>query len=113
LKSEIFVFLLSPNSIEKKSHALRELTLAKDKWKNPTGHILPVRVKATLLRRVDPYLKSVTILRPEGNIPAAVSDAIARLGQAKTSTPVWSPLAGIAADRTTEFAIIGPGQRLP
>lgn len=81
-QSEVFVFLISPNSVAPKSYALSELEIAREKWPQPAGHILPVMAVATDLESVPPYLKAVTILKPEGEIVEAVS----------RSLDDWSPM---------------------
>lgn len=77
--SELFIFLLSPNSLSNGSYAVTELKFAKSKWKNPSGKILPVMVVPTLISDVDPYLKVVTILYPQGNIAAEVASRAAEM----------------------------------
>jgi len=40
--SQLFIFLISPDSIRKGTYALTELKEAKRKWPNPAGKVLPV-----------------------------------------------------------------------
>jgi TIR domain-containing protein len=70
---DLFVFLISPDSLTQGTYTLTELGFAKDKWKNPSGKILPVMVRSTLDSRVDAYLRAVTILYPQGNLAAEVA----------------------------------------
>jgi hypothetical protein len=72
-RCELFIFLISPNSITKHSYALTELKFAREKWQHPTGHVLPVLVRETSYDLIPPYLKAVSILEPEGNIAAEVN----------------------------------------
>jgi len=72
-QSELFIFLISPASVTPNSYARSELEIAREKWPQPEGHILPVMAIATDLDSVPPYLKAVTILNPEGEIVEAVS----------------------------------------
>jgi hypothetical protein len=62
---DLFVFFISPESLKKGGYALTELGFAKDKWKNPSGKILPVMATPTLDSKIDPYLRAVTILYPQ------------------------------------------------
>src|SRR5262249_4063802 len=63
---DLFVFLISPESLEPGSYTLTELGFAKGRWKNPSGRVLPVMASPTLLNsRVDAYLRAVTILYPQ------------------------------------------------
>ena len=82
-ESDAFVFLISPESILSGSYALTELKQAKAKWKHPKGFVLPVLVKKVSID-IPPYLQAVTILEPEGNIPAEVIIAIANLPEQRT-----------------------------
>lgn len=75
---DLFVFLISPESIAKSSYALTELGFARDKWKSPVGHILPVVVSETKMEDVPAYLSAVSILTPQGNLVAEVLAEVAR-----------------------------------
>lgn len=70
------VFLISPQSIEAGRYTLTELKFARRKWIHPKQRILPVLVKPTPIEKIPVYLKSVTILEPEGNIAAEVVEAL-------------------------------------
>lgn len=74
--ADIFIFLITPNSIKQKSYALTELKFARMRWVHPKEKILPVLVCNTAWNLIPPYLKSVTILEPEGNIAAEVLAAV-------------------------------------
>jgi TIR domain len=75
-RSDIFVFLISPDSVAEDCYTITELRFARRKWPNPNGHVLPVMVRKTQLDDVDPYLKSVTIVPFEGNMVASTSAAV-------------------------------------
>ena len=83
-QSDLFIFLISPEAVSKGRYTITELGFAREKWKHPSDHVLPVMIQTTELGSVPVYLKAVTILEPEGNIPAAVAEAVARL------TKPWS-----------------------
>lgn len=69
--SQLFIFLISPDSIKKGTYALTELKEAKRKWPNPSGKVIPVQLLPTDPTAIDPYLlQGVTILRPEGSVTA-------------------------------------------
>ena len=85
--SDILLFLITPHSVEAGRYTLTELTLARHKWSNPSGHVLPVMARKTSLDQVPSYLKAVTILEPVGNITAETTAAVDRLRpQTKRST---------------------------
>jgi hypothetical protein len=81
-KSEMFVFLISPDSVSSNSYTMSELEIAREKWPRPEAHVLPVMIITTKLEKVPPYLKAVTILEPEGDIVEAVCRSIDN----------WSPM---------------------
>lgn len=81
--SDLFVFMLSPDSTKPGSYALTELNLAQKKWANPSGRVLPVAVERVAFDHIPAYLKSVTILEPTGNLAAAVVDAVHRLAMTR------------------------------
>lgn len=70
---DLFLFLISPESLNEGSYTLTELQFAKERWKNPSGKVLPVGVVPTVGTRIDPYLRAVTIHYPQGNIAAEVA----------------------------------------
>lgn len=76
---ELFIFVISPESVHKGSYALSELEFAKDNWRHPSGHVLPVMVRSTDLSVVPNYLKAVTILEPVGNVAAEVAAEVEKM----------------------------------
>src|SRR5688572_27569919 len=50
---DLFVFLISPEALDKRSYTITELAYAKEKWKNPSGKVLPVMARPTLYPRID------------------------------------------------------------
>ena len=77
--SDLFVFLISPESITKGSYALTELQYARLKWPHPKGRVLPVMARYVEFQQVPAYLGSVTVLEPEGNLVAEVILAISAM----------------------------------
>lgn len=78
---DLFIFLISPQSVESGSYALAEMGIARGKWERADGHILPVQVVNTVDDEIPEYLKSVTILRPNGELTAEVLTAVDRIQQ--------------------------------
>jgi hypothetical protein len=68
--SDLFVFLLSPESVTKGKYTLTELSFAREQWDSPDGHVLPVMVVPTEIGKIPVYLRSVSIFEPEGNLAA-------------------------------------------
>jgi len=100
-RSDLMVFLISPDSVRPGAYARTELKLARQRWPNPHGHVLPVVVRNTDFDDIPPYLKEVTVLRPEGNVAAEVLAALPTESPA-TKQPV-------EPRRTAVAAMIGAG----
>ncbi len=82
-KADCLVFLISPNSVQPGSYALTELKFAKKRWPHPKGRLLPVVIEPTDNVEIPAYLKAVTWLEPEGDIPAEVLRSIAEIEAAR------------------------------
>jgi hypothetical protein len=76
---DLFVYLVSPESVAPGSYALAELQLAQTRWPHPRGRVLPVTLAPTPLSAVPPYLKAVTMFEPQGDAVPGIVAAIARL----------------------------------
>lgn len=74
--SDLFICLVSPDFVRVGSYTNTEVAIRRRIHPNPSGKTLPVMVKATLLKRVDPYLRAVTILYPQGSLAADVAAAV-------------------------------------
>jgi hypothetical protein len=84
--SDIFLFLISPDSVAEGRFTLTELEFARQKWAYPDNHVLPVLARKTPLDDVDPYLKAVTILAPRGDIAAETGAAVDKMRRNTGST---------------------------
>lgn len=87
---DLFIFLITPDSVAKGKYTLTELKLASRKWPNPSGRVLPVMLAPTPFEDIPPYLKAVTVLTPEGNVTAEILmevEALATPGTAEPSKP--------------------------
>ncbi|MFM7640070.1 MAG: toll/interleukin-1 receptor domain-containing protein [Cyanobium sp.] len=101
-KSDLFVFLISPHSIEKGSYCLTELGYARDKWPHPKDRVLPVCLSPVDWGLIPNYLRAVTVFQPEGNTPAEVLATIsqrqpAALVTARVRSLAWLGLPLLAA----------------
>ena len=76
---DLFVFLLSPESVAPGSYALAELSLAKARWRHPGGHVLPVKVAPVPKDTIPAYLRAVTILEPQGDMVAETVAAVEKV----------------------------------
>jgi hypothetical protein len=90
-ESELFIFLISPDSVASPSYALTELKFAREKWRSPVGRVLPVMLRATSYDSIPNYIKTITVLEPEGNVAAEVAGRVASWrpgGRGRVSKPV-------------------------
>ena len=95
-ESQLFVFLISPDSVAPGGYTLTELGLARQRWPSPRGRVLPVMVVDTPFDDIDPYLRAVTVLQPAGDVVAEVLarvDAIARRRRLRVAVAAGSVLA--------------------
>jgi hypothetical protein len=95
-RSDVFIFLVSPESISPGRFTLTELKCAQRKWRSPAGHVLPVMIVPTEMKAVPAYLKAVTILEPHGNCAAEVGSAVDGMGRQTVRWPLMAA-AGLAA----------------
>ena len=80
-RCNLFIFLISRESVSGGSYALTELEIAQHKWASPSGRILPVMVSAVDFDTLPLYLNAVTVLRPQGDLVAEVVAVVSRLRQ--------------------------------
>jgi hypothetical protein len=80
-KSDGLVFLVSPESVAPGAYTLTELELARERWKKPSGHVLPVMVAPTPYDDIPEYLKAVTVLEPKGNVVAEAAAKVERMAR--------------------------------
>lgn len=73
---EGLVFLISPEAVRFGAYTLTELGFARERWPHPAKRVLPVMVAPTPLDMIPPYLRAVTFLEPQGNVPAEVANAV-------------------------------------
>jgi hypothetical protein len=101
---DLLVFLVSPDAVSAGRYTLTELKFAEENWPRPAGHLLPVMVKPTEKDRIPPFLRSVTILQPDGNVAAEVVAAVARLAR-----PWWADAVRRYAAALAVLAALGAG----
>lgn len=69
-RCDLFLFLVSPRAVSDGTYARTELKLVQSKWGSPGGRVLTVMLSPVDDSELPPYLRSVTYLRPEGNVVA-------------------------------------------
>ena len=80
-RAGLFVFLVSPHSVEDGRFTRTEIVFAQKKWPSAKDRVLPVIITPTEFDTIPAYLRAVSILEPEGNIPAEVAAAVDRLAR--------------------------------
>src|SRR5262249_53312295 len=83
-ESDLFIFLITPESVSPGHYTLTELKFAEQRWGHPAGRVLPVMAEPTPLESVPAFLQAVTILKPQGTLVAEVAAEIGRL-----TAPWW------------------------
>jgi hypothetical protein len=83
-ESDLFVFLITPESVSPGRYTLTELKFAEQRWGHPAGHVLPVIAEPTPHESIPAFLRAVTILKPHGNLVAEVAAEVGRL-----TAPWW------------------------
>jgi hypothetical protein len=92
-RADVFVFLASPDSLRPGAYTLTELGFAQKQWPRATGRILTVLVGDTAIESLPNYLRSVSVLHPEGDVIAETVAAVSRLAERKRRV-LWGRLAG-------------------
>src|SRR6266852_875382 len=82
--SDLFIFLISRQSISPGRYTLTELKFAEQKWGQPAGRVLPVLVEPVPKDAIPAFLRAVTMLHPQGNIAAEIAAEVARM-----TAPWW------------------------
>jgi hypothetical protein len=77
-RCELFISLFAGDSLRNGTYSRTEMKFAAEKWPNPSNHVLPVALDAGAMDHIPAYLKSVTVMRPEGEI---VADVVAEVGK--------------------------------
>ena len=75
--AEVFIFLISPKAISSGCYALAELDIAGRASAGLGMKVLPVMVSQTDFESMPPYLRSLTVLQPRGDILAETLAVVA------------------------------------
>jgi len=95
---DLFVFLVSSASLEPGGYALTEMGVARERWPNPTGHVLPIVLGEVSFELIPPYLKAVTVLQSKGDPVAETLSRVAALEQRRRGRKLaLAAVAGVLA----------------
>jgi hypothetical protein len=75
-RSDLMIFLVSPESIAAGRFTLTELYFARKKWPSARGRVFPIEIKATPSSEVPEYLSTIQIYKPAGNVAAEVASVV-------------------------------------
>lgn len=83
-RAELVVFLLRPESIETDRFARLELEMVAERWPDASAHLLPVVIRPVDFGSLPPYLRSVTIGEPKGDLGAWTAWQVAEMERARS-----------------------------
>ncbi|HEX6047925.1 MAG TPA: toll/interleukin-1 receptor domain-containing protein [Gemmatimonadaceae bacterium] len=111
-ESDLFVFFITPASVQTGRYTLTELSLAERRWPHAGGRVLPVMARPTDIAAVPAYLRAVNILTPRGDIAAETVHQVQRMERARRLGPrIWrqvrSPRGIVAAVCIVAVAALG------
>ena len=104
--SDLFVFLISPESVTRGKYTLTELAFAREKWANPAGHVLPVMIAPTPIAAIPVYLRAISIFEPEGNLAAEIAAQINKVLPRSSKRTVVNYALGGAATGLLSFLML-------
>ena len=58
--SDLFVFLITPDSVTPGRYTLTELKFIEQRWSHPAGRVLPVMAEPTTINSIPAFLRAVT-----------------------------------------------------
>jgi hypothetical protein len=77
--SQIFLFLASRAALTPGRYTLTELEIARARWPDPHGRVLPVLLAGASFADMPSYLKGVSALQPQGDAAAEIVDRVNRM----------------------------------
>lgn len=109
-RADLFIFVVSPQSVEPTSYALTELGLARRRWRKAAGRILPVIVEPAPEGSMPEF--GVTYLIPKGDWVAEVIARVAELAEHRRHRRLllasWVAGSLVVAAGVTWFVSDGP-----
>jgi hypothetical protein len=95
--SDAMVFLASTTSVAPGAYALSELKLAEQRWPRPAGRLIGVLLGGLAVGAVPAYLRSVSLLQPQGDVVAEVVHAVQALAERRRHRTLRISAAVLAA----------------
>lgn len=107
--SDLLVFLVSPESVAPGAYTHTELSLARQRWRRPSGHVLPVMVADTPYEDIPEYLKAVSVLEPSGDVAAETVAAVEAMNRGLPKWAVPAVIAAVLLAAAVAFGLFGSG----
>ena len=79
--TQLFLFLISADAMRSGAYTLTELGFAQRRWPHPQGRVLPVVVDDSPVETWPAYVRSISVLKPGGDVVAEVLDAVANVAR--------------------------------
>lgn len=103
---DLFVFMITPDSVRNGSFARTEAEWARERWPNPVGNVLPVMWQATPLNDIPQYLRTPTFVTPVGN---AVAETVGRVSDIAAERATRQAQADAQRERRRRRWMVGGG----
>ncbi|MDH5540545.1 MAG: CHAT domain-containing protein, partial [Rhizobacter sp.] len=81
-RSDLFVFMLSPEAVQPGRYTMTELLFAQQRWPNPRGRVVAVLPLGTAEPALPDYLRPLTLQKQVGNLAAEVLATVRRMQSA-------------------------------
>lgn len=94
--SDLFIFLVSPESVAGQRYTLSELKFARQKWPKAKGHVLSVMAAETPKATIPTYLYALGVLHPKGNLEAETLAAVHRIAHGRVPNRLAAALIAIS-----------------
>lgn len=103
---DLFVFLISPDSVRKGKYTLTELHFAEENWEKLTGNVFPVMLRETPRDAIPGSLLRLDIVEGSGNLVAEIAGEVAKIERARFGRRI-SPVTRSALISSVSGLVIG------
>jgi hypothetical protein len=98
--TDLVVFIASPRSLEPSSYAMLELRYVEQKWRNPSGYVLPILALQTTYDDLPAYLRQLTAVAYSNTTSSEVVGWV----QSRLSSVKAGVVLGTGSDRAKKLA---------
>jgi|JI6StandDraft_1071083.scaffolds.fasta_scaffold16495_4 hypothetical protein len=88
-KCDIFIFLITRNSLRPGKFTLTELNLIEKRWPKPEGKVLPINLENILPSEFPPYISTIVSYTIKGDPAAEVRTAVDNLPKKSIFSKLW------------------------